>query len=206
MRGIRDAPARCCAPAASPGCAGAETDGAGGITDWDILLDGCRKGDRKAQKRLFDRLSPKMFPLCIRYMGNREAAEDVLQEGFITLFSRLDSYAGKGSFEGWARRLFVNTALMQLRKNDALAGSDDIDAARSLSSEAPSAVETLGYRELMKLIASLPEGLRTVFNLYVIEGYSHKEIAEALGMEEATSRSKLQRARIRLQELMKGIR
>ena len=179
----------------------AETDGAGGITDWDILLDGCRKGDRKAQKRLFDRLSPKMFPLCIR-----EAAEDVLQEGFITLFSRLDSYAGKGSFEGWARRLFVNTALMQLRKNDALAGSDDIDAARSLSSEAPSAVETLGYRELMKLIASLPEGLRTVFNLYVIEGYSHKEIAEALGMEEATSRSKLQRARIRLQELMKGIR
>ena len=184
----------------------AETDGAGGITDWDILLDGCRKGDRKAQKRLFDRLSPKMFPLCIRYMGNREAAEDVLQEGFITLFSRLDSYAGKGSFEGWARRLFVNTALMQLRKNDALAGSDDIDAARSLSSEAPSAVETLGYRELMKLIASLPEGLRTVFNLYVIEGYSHKEIAEALWMEEATSRSKLQRARIRLQELMKGIR
>ena len=184
----------------------AETDGAGGITDWDILLDGCRKGDRKAQKRLFDRLSPKMFPLCIRYMGNREAAEDVLQEGFITLFSRLDSYAGKGSFEGWARRLFVNTALMQLRKNDALAGSDDIDAARSLSSEAPSAVETLGYRELMKLIGSLPEGLGTVFNLYVIEGYSHKEIAEALGMEEATSRSKLQRARIRLQELMKGIR
>lgn len=181
----------------------AETDGSGRITDWDILLDGCRKGDRKAQKRLFDRLSPKMFPLCIRYMGNRESAEDVLQEGFITLFSRLDSYAGKGSFEGWARKLFVNTALMQLRKNDALAGSDDIDTARSLSSEAPSAMETLGYRELMKLIASLPEGLRTVFNLYVIEGYSHKEIAEALGMEEATSRSKLQRARIRLQELMK---
>ena len=181
----------------------AETDGAGGITDWDILLDGCRKGDRKAQKRLFDRLSPKMFPLCIRYMGNREAAEDVLQEGFITLFSRLDSYAGKGSFEGWARRLFVNTALMQLRKNDALAGSDDIDAARSLSSEAPSAVETLGYRELMKLIASLPEGLRTVFNLYVIEGYSHKEIAEALEISETTSRSQLQRARSLLQSKIK---
>ena len=181
----------------------AETDGSGRTTDWDILLDGCRKGDRKAQKGLFDRLAPKMFPLCIRYMGNRETAEDVLQEGFVTLFSRLDSYAGKGSFEGWARKLFVNTALMQLRKNDALAGSDDIDTVRSLSSEAPSAVETLGYRELMKLIASLPEGLRTVFNLYVIEGYSHKEIAEALGMEEATSRSKLQRARIRLQELMK---
>ena len=181
----------------------AETDGTGGTTDWDILLDGCRKGDRKAQKRLFDRLAPKMFPVCIRYMGNTESAEDVLQEGFVTLFSRLDSYSGKGSFEGWARRLFVNTALMQLRKNDALAGSDDIDTVRSLSSEAPTAVETLGYRELMKLIASLPEGLRTVFNLYVVEGYSHKEIAEALGMEEATSRSKLQRARVRLQELIK---
>ena len=181
----------------------AETDGTGRITDWDILLDGCRKGDRKAQKRLFDRLAPKMFPVCIRYMGDSLSAEDVLQEGFVTLFSRLDSYSGKGSFEGWARKLFVNTALMQLRKNDALPGSDDIDSARGLSSEAPSAVETLGYRELMKLIASLPEGLRTVFNLYVIEGYSHKEIAEALGMEEATSRSKLQRARVRLQELIK---
>ena len=182
----------------------AETDGSGSMTDQDILLDACRKGDRKAQKRLFDRLAPKMFPVCIRYMGNRETAEDVLQEGFITLFTRLDSYSGKGSFEGWARKIFVNTALMQLRKNDALSGSDDIDAARSLSSDAPSAVENLGYRELMKLIGSLPDGLRTVFNLYVIEGYSHKEIAEALGMEEATSRSKLQRARLRLQELIKG--
>ena len=183
----------------------AETDGAGGITDWDILLDGCRKGDRKAQKRLFDRLSPKMFPLCIRYMGNREAAEDVLQEGFITLFSRLDSYAGKGSFEGWARRLFVNTALMQLRKNDALAGSDDIDAARSLSSEAPSAVETLGYRELMKLIASLPEGLRTVFNLYAVEHWSHKQIAQKLDISVANSKVLLSRARAELQQRLKVV-
>ncbi len=181
----------------------AETDGSGSMTDQDILLDACRKGDRKAQKRLFDRLAPKMFPVCIRYMGNRESAEDVLQEGFITLFTRLDSYSGKGSFEGWARKIFVNAALMQLRKNDALSGSDDIDAARSLSSGAPTAVEDLGYREIMKLIASLPDGLRTVFNMYVIEGYTHKEIGEALGMEEATSRSKLQRARVRLQELIR---
>lgn len=182
----------------------AETDGAGSMTDQDLLLEACRKGDRKAQKQLFDRLAPKMFPLCIRYMGNRESGEDVLQEGFVTLFSRLDSYAGKGSFEGWARRIFVNTALMQLRKNDALAGSDDIDAARGLSTGEPSPVENLGYRELMKLVSALPDGLRTVFNLYVVEGYSHKEIAEALGMEEATSRSKLQRARMRLQEMIKG--
>ena len=149
----------------------AETDGAGGITDWDILLDGCRKGDRKAQKRLFDRLSPKMFPLCIRYMGNREAAEDVLQEGFITLFSRLDSYAGKGSFEGWARRLFVNTALMCTRRkrrhrcrtqplqrgavgggNPRLPGTDEVD--RFAAGRSPDGLQPLCHRRV------LPQGNR----------------------------------------------
>jgi RNA polymerase sigma-70 factor (ECF subfamily) len=167
------------------------------------LLEGCKKGDRTAQRKLFDALAPKMMALCLRYTGDSQTAEDVLQDGFVTLFTRLDSYSGKGSFEGWARKIFVNAALMQLRKNDALSGSDDIDAARSLSSGAPTAVEDLGYREIMKLIASLPDGLRTVFNMYVIEGYTHKEIGEALGMEEATSRSKLQRARVRLQELIR---
>ena len=168
------------------------------------LVPACRKGDRKAQKRLFDALAPKMMSLCLRYLGDRDTAEDVLQDGFVTLFSRLDSYSGTGSFEGWARRIFVNTALMHLRKTDALKLSDDIAEARALSSEEATPVQKMGYRELMNLIGKLPPDARTVFNMYVIEGYSHKEIADALGLTEATSRSKLQRARLRLQEMIKG--
>ncbi len=174
-------------------------------TEEEKLLEACRKGNRKAQKQLFDRLSPKMFALCLRYMGDRDEAQDVLQEGFITLFSRLDTYSGAGAFEGWARKIFVNTALMHLRKTDALKLSDDIDAARGLTSEAATPVQNLGYKELMKLVSQLPPGLRTVFNMYVVEGYSHKEIAQALEVEEATSRSKLQRARMRLQELIRKL-
>ena len=169
----------------------------------ESLIPACRNGDRKAQKRLFDALAPKMMALCLRYIGDRPTAEDVLQDGFITLFSRLDSYSGAGSFEGWARRIFVNTALMHLRKTDALKLSDDISEARGLFNEEATPVQKIGYRELMALIASLPADARTVFNMYVIEGYSHKEIAETLGFNEATSRSKLQRARIRLQEMIK---
>ena len=144
-----------------------------------------------------------MFPVCLRYIGDRDTSEDILQEGFVTLFSRLDSYSGAGSFEGWARKIFVNTALMYLRKTDALRLSDDIDAARGLSAADVSPIERLGYKELTRLIASLPPGYRTVFNLHVVEGYSHKEIADMLDMTEATSRSKLQRARLRLQEMIK---
>jgi len=169
------------------------------------LIPACRSGDRTAQKRLFDALAPKMMALCLRYVGDRPTAEDVLQEGFISLFSRLDSYSGAGSFEGWARRIFVNTALMHLRKTDALKLSDDIGEARGLFSEEATPVQKIGYRELTGLIAKLPPDARTIFNMFVIEGYSHKEIAQTLGLNEATTRSKLQRARIRLQEMIKGL-
>ena len=181
----------------------AADDPPGGASSLERIVPACRKGDRKAQKQLFDALAPKMMAVCLRYMGNRENAEDVLQEGFITLFSKLDSYSGNGSFEGWARKIFVNTALMHLRKTDALKISDDISEARTLFTEEATPVQKLGYQELMRLVGSLPPDARTVFNMYVIEGYSHKEIAESLGCTEATSRSKLQRARIRLQELIK---
>ena len=163
----------------------------------------CRDGDRKAQKKLFDRLAPKMMAVCMRYMGNREDAQDVLQDGFITLFTKLDSYSGAGSFEGWARKIFVNTALMQLRKTDALGMSDDITEARKLFTEEATPIQKMGHKELLELIAKLPADSRTVFNMYVVEGYSHKEIAAALGCTEATSRSKLQRARLRLQDMIR---
>ena len=153
-------------------------------------------------EQIYAALAPKMMAVCMRYMGSREDAEDVLQEGFITLFNKLDSYQGTGSFEGWARKIFVNTALTHLRKTDALGLSDDITEARSLFTEEATPLEKMGYKELMRLIEALPSDARTVFNMYVVEGYSHKEIAQELGCTEATSRSKLQRARLRLQEMI----
>lgn len=174
----------------------------GGKRSLEELAAACKDGKRDAQKRLFDTLAPKMMAVCLRYMGNREDAEDVLQEGFVTLFTKLESYNGSGSFEGWARKVFVNTALMHLRKNDVLGVSDDIEEARSLFTEEATPLQKMGYKELRDLISSLPPDARTVFNMYVVEGYSHKEIAATLGCTEATSRSKLQRARLQLQEMI----
>ncbi|MDY6278269.1 MAG: sigma-70 family RNA polymerase sigma factor [Bacteroidales bacterium] len=163
------------------------------------------KGDRVAQKAIFDALAPKMMAVCLRYMGDRESAEDVLQDGFVTLFSKLDTYTGEGSFEGWARKIFVNTALMSLRKKDALRDSGDLESVSGRASEAASQLQTIGYKELMGLVAELPPMYRTAFNLFAVEGYSHKEIAEALGITEVTSRSHVQRARAYLQERIKKL-
>ena len=116
-----------------------------GGSSLERLVPACRSGDRAAQKRMFDALAPKMMALCLRYTGDRPTAEDVLQDGFITLFSRLDSYSGAGSFEGWARRIFVNTALMHLRKTDALKLSDDIGEARGLFTEEATPVQKMGF-------------------------------------------------------------
>lgn len=167
------------------------------------LIESCMKGDRASQKVLYDRLAPRMFPLCIRYIGDRIQAEDVLQDGFITLFTKLESYKGDGSFEGWARRIFVTTALMSLRKKDALKMSEEIDQVRGMKTDIPSQGENIGYKELMTLVMSLPPGFRTVFNMYAIEGYTHKEIADTLGITETTSRTQLSRARIWLQNKIK---
>ncbi len=144
-----------------------------------------------------------MFPLCIRYVGDRTLAEDILQDGFITLFTRLDSYKGDGSFEGWARKIFVTTALMNLRKKDALKMSEDLDAVRGMKADMTTQIQNIGYKELTKLITTLPPGFRTVFNMYAIEGFSHKEIGEMLGISETTSRTQLSRARVWLQNKIK---
>ena len=169
------------------------------------LIESCKRGDRTSQKALYDRLAPRMFPICIRYIGDRVQAEDILQEGFITLFSKLKDYKGEGSFEGWARRIFVTTALMNLRKKDALKMSEELDMARGMKAETVSQTQNLGYKELMALVMSMPPGFRTVFNMYAIEGYSHKEIGDMLGISETTSRTQLSRARAWLQNKIKEI-
>ena len=169
-------------------------------TEW---IEGAKRGERRSQKAIYDLLSAKMFAVSLRYMGDRDAAEDILQDGFVTLFSKLDSYSGEGSFEGWARKIFVNTALMSLRKKDVLKMSEDVSVAWNVTSDDPTAIQRIGYNDLLKMIAALPPGFRTVFNMYVIEGYSHKEIAETLDISETTSRSQLQRARTLLQTKIK---
>lgn len=167
------------------------------------IIELCKKGNRAAQREIYNKLAPRMFPVCLRYIGLRDRAEDVLQDGFVTLFTKIGTYKGEGSFEGWARRIFVTTALMYLRKNDALKMSEDLDVIMSLSSSSVSALDNLGYQELMKLIAELPPGFRTVFNLFAIEGLSHKEISKELNISEVTSRSQYSRARVWLQNKMK---
>lgn len=167
------------------------------------LIESCISGNRTSQKVLYDRLAPRMLSLCLRYTGERESAEDVLQEGFITLFTRLDSYKGEGSFEGWARKIFINTALMSLRKKDAMKMSEDLEMARGVTADTATQLQNIGYKELMSLITELPPGFRTIFNLYAIEGFSHKEISEMLGISESTSRTQLSRARIWLQNKIK---
>ena len=144
-----------------------------------------------------------MFFICIRYVGDRTLAEDILQEGFVTLFTRLGSFKGEGSFEGWARRIFVTTALMYLRKKDALKMSDDLEVAKGMKTDVAGQIENIGYKELMEMVASLPTGFRTVFNKYAVEGYSHKEIGEILGISEVTSRTQYSRARALLQSKIK---
>ena len=169
------------------------------------LIESCIKGDRASQKAIYDRLAPRMLPLCMRYVGDRSLAEDVLQDGFITLFTHMDSYKGNGSFEGWARKIFVTTALMELRKKDALKMSDELDTVRGMKADLPSQGQNIGYKELMKLVMQLPAGFRTVFNMYAVEGYSHKEIGDILGISESTSRTQLSRARICLQNMINEI-
>ena len=169
------------------------------------LIRSCIDGDRASQKAIYDRLAPRMYPICIRYIGDRVQAEDVLQDGFVTLFGKMKDFKGEGSFEGWARRIFVTTALMALRKKDVLKMSDELDTARGMKAETVTQVQNIGYKELMKLIMTLPPGFRTVFNLYSIEGYSHKEISEMLGISETTSRTQLSRARTWLQNRIKNL-
>ena len=175
------------------------------VTDvFDLqLIESCRSRDRASQKAIYDRLASRMFPICMRNAGDRDTAQDILQDGFVTLFTKLGDYKGDGSFEGWARKIFVTTALMHLRKKDALKMSEELDTVRGMKAETVTQMQNIGYKELMELIMTLPPGFRTVFNMYAIEGYNHKEISDMLGISETTSRTQLSRARIWLQNKIK---
>lgn len=147
-----------------------------------------------------------MLGVCLRYINDRETARDVLQEAFVKIFTNLDTYSGNGSFEGWIRRIVVNTALEYLRKTDVLKESVGLDQSGELVEPDASAISMFSATDLMRLIQSLPDGFRTVFNLYAIEGYSHKEISEMLDITESTSRSQYVRARQLLQTKVNALR
>ena len=153
------------------------------------LIEACKNNDASAQKLLYETFARKMMSVCLRYADNREMAEDFLQDGFIKVFSSIRSYSYEGSFEGWMRRVFVNTALESLRKNDLLRNGVDLDSLDPQQEADYSAVDKISADELMELIEQLHPGFRTVFNMFAVEGYSHKEIAHALKITESTSRS-----------------
>ncbi|GHT34048.1 DNA-directed RNA polymerase sigma-70 factor [Bacteroidia bacterium] len=163
------------------------------------LIDGCRKGERLAQKELYDKYSRKMMGVCLRYVNDRETARDVLQDGFVKVFSNIDAFTGEGSFEGWMRKIFVNSALEYLRRTDVLRDAVALDGTFELTDPDHSALSAITANELLEMVQSLPSGFRTVFNLFAIEGYSHKEIGEMLGITESTSRSQYTRAKQLLQ-------
>ncbi len=167
----------------------------------DHILDLCKRENSKAQKELYDFYSPILFGICRRYIKNYQDAEDVLIEGFYKIFSKLKQYNGKGSFEGWMKRIVVNESLMFLRKRNVFKFSIEVDNLNL--AERAVAEHRLMYKDLMDVLATLPTGYRTIFNLYEIEGYKHREIAELLGISINTSKSQLILAKNKLRGLLK---
>lgn len=170
------------------------------------LIEKCKHEDRKAQQHIYERHARTMYGICLRYTSDSNAAQDLLHDGFIKVFSNISSYEGKGSFEGWLKRIFINLALENLRKDkfkkqfvddiDQISDADTVDNDDDNS-------EKISEDALLDIIQQLPHGYRTVFNLYAIEDYSHKEISNMLGIAEGTSRSQYIRARQMLQEKIK---
>ena len=167
----------------------------------ETLLQGCRQRDEKAQRALYEKFSPIMYPLCLRYVKEVDEAEDVMITGFMRAFEKIDSYSGTGSLGAWLRKIMINQALGHLRKNKTMYLEVDVETAEHQMDFSCSA-DQLEAEDLLKMIRNLPLGYRTVFNLFAIEGYSHKEISKLLGISENTSKSQLNRARKLLQKAL----
>lgn len=166
----------------------------------DDLVKRCKAGERKAQEQLYKQFASKMLGVCMRYATDKMEAEDMLQNGFIRVFQKMGDYRGEGSFEGWVRKIMVHSSIEYYRKHHKmlqLVNSDDEEVDQPVN---PVAVANLGANDLMLLIQKLSPGYRIVFNLYAIEGYSHKEIAAIVGITEGASKSQLSRARTILKE------
>lgn len=166
------------------------------------IIDRCRKRDPEAQRYLYEKYKSLFFAICMRYMKHSMDAEDVLVESFYKIFTRIDSYNGEGSFEGWMKRIVVNECLMKLRKANNFKLHVDIDQAYDIGEDA-GIISDISFEELLSLIEELPPGYRSVFNLYVLEGYKHREIADLLDISINTSKSQLILAKKKMRELLK---
>lgn len=166
------------------------------------LIKACTNGDQKAFKRVYDTHVGTMYSICLRYMNSSHDAQDTLQEGFIKVFQKITTYAHKGSFEGWMKRIFINTCIEALRKRKLYHSIDELNNEPNQFMALNN--QSIDADKLIKLIKKLPHGYRTVFNMYVIDGYSHKEISAALNITENTSKSQLFKARKQLQQWLKG--
>ncbi len=165
----------------------------------EILISECLKNNRIAQKELYDKYSSKLMGICIRYTNSREDAEDVLIEGFTTIFHKLKMYKGDGSFEGWMKRIMVNTAISHFRQNSKYRFHQDIDEVIDISEKQETVIEHMEAKRILNLVNTMPEGYRLIFNLYAVEGYTHREIGEMLNLSEGTSKSQFSKARRWLQ-------
>ena len=167
----------------------------------DLIIDGCIRNNPVAQRELYNRFSPKMLSVCYRFAPSREDAEDMLQEGFIKVFTQIHTFQNKGAFEGWVRRIIVHTCINVLKRNKKFNENVDMEFAQhaSVRETIPSLMQA---KQVVECIRLLPVGYRTVLNLYAIEGYSHKEIGSMLDIEESTSRSQYTRAKTMLEDIL----
>jgi RNA polymerase sigma factor (sigma-70 family) len=168
----------------------------------ELLVSGCIRGDARHQQTLYEKYKVEMFMLCLRYAKSRAEAEDFLQDGFMQVFRDLQQFdAAKGSLQGWVRKVVLNKTLQQLRKKKLqFAPADVSDFANLLPSQDENIVSMLSAKEITLLIQELPEGYKAVFNLYMVEGYSHQEIADTFGISVNTSKTQLHKARLALQQ------
>ena len=167
------------------------------------LVKGCIEDDSRSQKMLFDRYSRRMMGICLRYAANRQEAEDMMQDGWVKVFRCVNTFRFEGSVEGWIKRVMVNNCLETLRKTKMKFSDVEIETVEEMGYLQTNSSETLGSADLLKMIHNLPAGYRSVFNLFAIEGYSHKEISEMLTISEGTSKSQYSRARVYLQKMVK---
>jgi RNA polymerase sigma factor (sigma-70 family) len=171
------------------------------ITEQEII-NGCLKRKRKAQKILFERYHASLMGICMRYAKNKSEAEDILLMGFTRIFQKIESYSSKGSFEGWLRRIVINVAIDNFRKNKKNYYFETLEDSSFNSEYANYVPDNFALEDILKTVQSLPNGYRMVFNLFAIEGYSHKEIAELLGVSESTSKTQYLKARQKLQSML----
>lgn len=168
------------------------------MVNLEQIIADCRKSNKKAQRLLYNEYAPLMLGICMRYAKDKQEAEDILQDGFLKIFLKINQYQGEGSFEGWMKRIIINTSITNYRKNLKRYYQEEIEDYKEYKHTSENNSD-FTKEELLNAIRSLPKGYQMVFNLFAIEGYKHKEIAEMLDIEETTSKSQFFRAKKLLQ-------